>query len=102
LENIKIYELSFPKKGNTYLVKSFFNDNIEIYSTYNCKEKDFVFKPKSYDDFSIDKDTSLMNIKLFDNPKYNVYEKFDYDNDWVEDSIDNCKNYYNPDQKDSN
>ena len=102
LENIKIYELNFPKKGNTYLVKSFFNDNIEIYSKYNCVEKDFVYKIKPYDDFSIDKNTKLLNINLLNNPKYNVYEKFDYDNDWIEDSIDNCKNYYNPDQKDSN
>jgi hypothetical protein len=35
------------------------------------------------------------------NPKYNVYKKSDYDNDWVEDSLDNCKTKYNPNQKDS-
>lgn len=102
LENIKIYELNFPKKGNTFLVKSFFNENIEIYSGYNCKENDFVLNVLPYDNFPIDSNTKSLFINLIENPKYNVYEKFDFDNDWVEDGIDNCKYNYNPDQKDSN
>ena len=102
LENIKIYELNFVKKSNTILVKSFYNDDIEIYSNFNCKQKDFSTKALAYDNFSIDNNTRIINLNLENNPKYNVYTKKDLDNDWVEDSVDNCKTRYNPNQKDSN
>ncbi len=101
-ENIKVYELNFPKKSNTILVKSFYNDDIEIYSTYNCSEQNFSTSFKSYDLFSINSDTETLDIKSEQNPKYNVYTKKDYDNDWVEDSIDNCIYRYNPNQTDTN
>jgi hypothetical protein len=50
--------------------------------------------------FSINKDTKIIEIKSETNPKYNVYSKKDYDNDWIEDESDNCKYKYNPDQAD--
>lgn len=102
LENIEIYELNFPKKSDTILVKSFYNENIEIYSKFNCKNKDFNTKPLNYDLFSINTETKIIDIKSENNPKYNVYSKKDYDNDWVEDEDDNCKYRYNPDQADLN
>lgn len=101
-EIIKISELSFKKLVNRYLLKSFYDDNIEIYSNFNCVSKDFSTNFKYYNQFEIDNNTKIFDIILEKNPKYNVYDKSDIDNDWVEDSIDNCKNYYNPDQKDSN
>ncbi len=101
-ELIKIYELNFTKKSNTILVKSLYNDDIEIYSKFSCKQKDFNTKFISYDNFSIDTNTKIIDLNLENNPKYNVYTKKDLDNDWVEDSIDNCKTRYNPNQKDSN
>lgn len=102
LENIKIYELNFPKKSNTFLVKSFYNDDIEIYSKYNCKDKDFNTNALNYDSFSIDNSTKIIELNAENNPKYNVYSKKDMDNDWVEDETDNCKDRYNPNQSDIN
>ncbi|MDD2871932.1 MAG: thrombospondin type 3 repeat-containing protein [Candidatus Gracilibacteria bacterium] len=102
LENIKIYELNFQKKSDTVLVKSFYDDFIEVYSKYNCKERDFSTKALSYDEFSINKDTKTIQLDLEQNPKYNLYSFVDIDNDWVADTIDNCKDKYNPDQSDKN
>ena len=102
LENIKINELNFPKKSDTFLVKSFYNDDIEIYSSYKCRDKDFVTEALNYDNFPISKDTKIIEANIVENPKYNVYSKKDADNDWVEDENDNCKNNYNPDQSDIN
>ena len=102
LENIKIYELNFPKSSNTILVKSHYNENIEFYSGFKCKNKDFNTKAKNYDVFSINSNTKTIDVNMNKNPKYNVYSKKDFDNDWVEDEIDNCKTRYNPDQKDIN
>ena len=101
-ELIKISELNLSKNWATILIKSFYNDNIEIYSKYNCKDKNFSTTAKTYDDFSIDKNTKIIDVKMMKNPKYDVYTKKDLDNDWVEDEIDNCISRYNPDQKDSN
>lgn len=99
-ESIKIYELSFTKTLKTYLVKSFYNDDIEVYSNYNCKErKNYI--PKAYSSFEIDKETKAIELKLETNPKYNVYKENDIDNDWVSDENDNCKTRYNPNQLDS-
>lgn len=102
LENIKVYELNFPKKSDTYLIKSFYNDDIEIYSKFNCTNKDFISSPLPYEWFSINKDTKNLEIYIEKNPKYDVYTKSDLDNDWVEDEKDNCKYRYNPDQSDIN
>jgi hypothetical protein len=84
------------------LVKSFYNDDIEIYSSYNCRDKDFSTETLNYDNFPINKDTKIIEANISDNPKYNVYSKKDIDNDWVEDEEDNCKDRYNPEQSDSN
>lgn len=100
LENIKIYELNFTEKSKSILVKSFYNDNIEIYSKYNCKTKDFNTSSKNYNSLSIDKNTKIINIISEKNPKYNTFNKKDYDNDWVPDETDNCKYRYNPNQSD--
>ena len=102
LENIKIYELNFTKKSNTILIKSVYNDDVEIYSKYNCKDKYFSTKYLDYNLFTIDNNTKTIELKSEINPKYNVYTKKDYDNDWVEDNIDNCKTRYNPNQNDIN
>ncbi len=102
LKNIKIYELNFPKKSNTILVKSHYNENIEFYSNFNCKVKDFNTKAKNYDLFTINNRTKSIKVLMDKNPKYNVYSKKDNDNDWVEDNIDNCKYRYNPNQADKN
>lgn len=102
LENIKIYELNFIKKSNTILVKSMYNSDIEIYSNFDCKIKDFNTAPLNYDNFYIDSNTKIIEIKSSKNPKYNVYFKKDFDNDWVEDEVDNCKYTYNPNQADTN
>ncbi len=102
LENIKIYELNFPKKSDIFLVNSLYNDNIEVYSKYNCKDKDFNTTPMAFDKFSINKDTKTIELQIEKNPKYNVYSQTDIDNDWVADDVDNCKDRYNPDQSDIN
>lgn len=101
LENIKIHELSFYKKSNTILIKSFFDEDINIYSKNNCLDKNF-YVYNFYDDFWISKDTKVVNINIGKNPIYNVYTKKDIDKDWVEDEIDNCMNIYNSSQMDSN
>ena len=101
-EIIKIYELSFTKNSNTILLKSFYNDDIEFYSSFDCKTKDFNTKSKSYNNFEIDKNTKTIEIKSENNPKYDVFVWKDYDNDWVLDEIDNCKYRYNPNQTDTN
>lgn len=100
-EKIKIYDINFSKNTRIYLVKSFYNDDIELFANYNCTDW-LNFSAKNYNSFEIDKNTKILNIELNQNPKYNVYEKFDIDNDWVEDDLDNCKTRYNPLQEDSN
>jgi hypothetical protein len=50
LENIKIYELSFYKKSNIILIKSFFDEDINIYSKNNCLDKNF-YVYNFYNDF---------------------------------------------------
>ncbi len=100
-ELISISELNFEILNNTYLIKPFYNDDIEIYSKNNCNNN-VSTKAKQYDDFPISNDTPLLEVMLEKNPKYNVYLKSDIDNDWVEDMIDNCKTRYNPNQLDTN
>ncbi len=92
--------MAFQKKENTFLVNSHFDDAIEIYAKNNCKNSPTP-QAIQQDAFPIDENTQSINISLKNNPKYNVFKKSDRDNDWVEDEIDNCKNRYNPDQKDS-
>ncbi|MFK7779656.1 MAG: thrombospondin type 3 repeat-containing protein [Candidatus Gracilibacteria bacterium] len=101
LENIKIYELSFYKKSKTILIKSFFDDDVNIYSKNNCLEKKY-FLNKSYNDFGISKNTQIINLDIEKNPFYNVYLRKDIDKDFIEDDVDNCKTIYNPTQLDSN
>ena len=101
-EIIKINELNLINNYSTILIKSFFNENVEIYSNFNCKNKNFITNALKYENFDIDTDTKLITIKAENNPKYNVYSKKDYDNDWIEDELDNCKYRYNPNQADKN
>ena len=100
-EKIKIYELSFSNTSKNYLIKSFFNDYIEVYSWYKCKQN-YRTPSNRKVQFETDLNTKLKKIKLEKNPKFNVYTKKDKDNDWVEDDIDNCPQKYNPNQLDSN
>jgi len=102
IHNIVIRELNFPKKLNTILVKSENNSDIEFYSTFNCKNKDFSKQLKSETNFSVDINTKTIELNFEKNPEYNVFWKKDFDNDWIEDSLDNCKQIYNPFQKDKN
>jgi len=102
LENIKIFELNFPKKSNTILINSFTWQDIKLYSNYNCKNKNYSTYAKTYDKFSISSETPSIKVDLITNPEYNVFTVQDKDNDWVEDSVDNCKSIYNPFQRDIN
>lgn len=101
-EVIKVYELSFINKKNIILLKSFFNENIEVFSQFNCKQKDFRTFAWNYNDFPIDLNTQVIDIDFEENPSYNLEQKNDVDFDNVEDELDNCKYIYNPKQKDKN
>ena len=111
-ETLIIYELSFNKNISNYIIKYLNNYNdIESYSNYSCNEG-----------WSIDNNYNLLNninyenlkginIELLKNPKYTqewspnwyiIYSEKDIDNDWVSDSLDNCKTIYNPKQIDTN
>ena len=54
------FAINFPKKSNTLLVKSFVDNDIEIYSHYNCIDKRYSTYVKNYDDFSIDNNTKTI------------------------------------------
>ena len=100
-EKIKLYELSFTKKENLLIINSQFNDSIELYAENKCKNKQII-KWSNQWDFPLDNETKTFSITLKQNPKFNVFKELDQDNDWIKDSLDNCINKYNPDQKDSN
>ncbi len=101
-EKIKIYELNIKENNKTVVIKSFFNENINIYSNYKCSQKEFDDSPKKYDNFSLDNNTSTLNIELTKNSNFNPQKEIDSDNDWIVNEKDNCVNIYNPKQKDSN
>lgn len=100
-EKVLIEELSFLENETWFLFRSFFDDDINIYSWYNCNDF-FRVSPNPFNSFSTDKNTKTVNAILTKNSKYNVYVWKDIDNDWVLDQEDNCKSVYNPMQKDSN
>lgn len=100
-EIIKIRELSFKNKSKTYILKSFSNSHIEIFSDYIC-EWEKKITPNPYNEFDIDIETKNLKIPLIKNPKFDVFSWVDTDNDWIDDSQDNCLGIYNPQQKDTN
>lgn len=101
-EKIKIYELNIKENKKSILIKSFFNEDIKIYSNYKCSQKEFDDTPKPYDNFSIDNSINTINIDLTQNKNFNPQKEIDNDNDWILNEKDNCLNIYNPKQKDSN
>lgn len=99
IEKIRIEELSFIRDINTFVFISFFDSPIDFYSSYNCKDTFNVY-PNSFNNFWTNSNTKSVDVYLTKNSSYNVYVKKDVDNDWVLDSDDNCKDIYNPFQKD--
>ncbi len=100
-EKVRIYELSFLNNISEFLFMSFFDDDINVYSSYNCNDS-FRLYPNSFNGFSTDLNTKTIDLFLKRNDNYNVYVQKDSDNDWVSDKEDNCINVYNPFQKDIN
>jgi len=86
---------------NTIVIKRFYDSYVELYSGYGCSWS-FDTKPKEYSSFSFNNGTRIIDAKLSKNPKYGIYNKKDFDNDWVEDKKDNCPYRYNPLQTDTN
>ena len=100
-ESIKLRELMFTSSRKQYAFTAIDNTVLEVYNYYKCSWEEL--QPASIKkDIEISTDTPVVYATLRANPKYNTYTLFDKDNDWVEDSLDNCPNHYNPDQKDNN
>ncbi len=99
----EIREIEFLEKSwVTYLVNPLKNSKIDVYRGYDCNT-DFIkenfnnyFFLNQKAKFSIDATTKTYNINFFPNPVYNN----DVDNDTIINAEDNCKDIYNPDQKD--
>jgi hypothetical protein len=83
-------------------VKPEFYKNLEIYSNFSCKIKDFSTHFHNNVSFHVDVDTQILDGTLEKNPSFQVNKKNDIDSDGVNDDIDNCKNIFNPKQSDSN
>jgi len=98
-EKIKIEELNFITSNYTYLIKSLWN--ITAYSDNICNNN-FIDLSNNISDFNLDNNTTELDLKLINNSDLNLFKKNDLDNDWIDDSIDNCKSIYNPMQKDKN
>ena len=96
-EKIKIAELNFKTKNYQYLIKTLWK--ITTYSNNMCKNNYLNLSNNTWE-FNLDKDTKTLELELKNNPDYNIYKQKDKDNDWVEDSEDNCIDIYNPMQKD--
>lgn len=100
-ESIKIKELMFVSSRKDYSFIAEEDNVLEVYSQYSCTSK-FIPKPVASQNIPIDVNTPIIYATLSPNPKFNTYVLQDRDNDWVEDSVDNCPYHYNPDQKDNN
>lgn len=101
-EIIKVRELSFKKRSTLYLVKSISKTHIEVFSNYICPEPEWETTIISQDDFSIHLDTPKLWVQLIKNPKLHIFNGVDTDNDWIDDTTDNCLWIYNPQQEDIN
>lgn len=100
-EKIKIFELNFIEIRNVIVINSFFDNDISFFSNFNCKDKKYNDEPKSYNDFNIETNTQEIKLDFSKNPIYNPNKIKDYDNDGINDDIDNCSLVYNPDQIDT-
>jgi len=83
------------------VINSFFDNDIEFYSNYNCKDKKYNDEPKSYNNFNVEINTQEIKLDLSKNTYYNPNKIKDFDNDKIIDELDNCPLVYNPDQKDT-
>lgn len=101
-EKIKIKELNIKENNKEVIIKSFFDEEINIFSNYRCSQKEFDDTHLYYDNFSMDNKTKTIDIELKANKNFNPQKKLDNDNDWIENDKDNCINISNKDQKDSN
>jgi len=100
-EKIKINELNFIEDRKIIVINSFFDENIDFYSNYNCDDNKYTSDAKYYDNYSISTKTQIINLDLEKNPNYNVYFSKDFDKDEINDEVDNCPLIYNPEQVDS-
>jgi len=96
-EKIKISELSFISTNYQYLIKARWN--IKAYSNNICKNN-YINLYNDNSEYWIDNNTKTLKLELVKNTKLNPNKQEDDDNDWVNNSEDNCKNIYNPKQKD--
>lgn len=103
LKNTRINEIRFLKNAyTTYLVKSMKAWNIEILDNYDCQFEKIRDELTKYENlkrktiFAIDSSTPIFDISFNKNSFYNN----DFDKDWVNNDIDNCKYVANKDQKD--
>lgn len=101
-EKIKIYELNLLENKRTIVIKSFFNEDIIMFSDYSCNTKSYNDSFKPYNNFSIDNNTKELNIAFEKNNDFNAQKEIDTDKDWFIDTKDNCPLVYNPEQTDSN
>ena len=97
-EKIKISKLNFSFKNYVYLVKTI--AGIKAYSRNICMNN-YPDLSNNSSDFNLNKNTKKLNLKLIKNSEFNTFKKEDSDNDWISNLKDNCKNIYNPQQKDS-
>lgn len=99
-EKIKLYELNLSPITNSLVTKSFYNDDIEIYSQYDCVVRKYSINAKSYPKIGTDINTLKIQVPLENNPLYNPSASKDSDYDSILDTQDNCINNFNPLQKD--
>lgn len=100
-EIITFTEFSFIISKNKYLLKSLSQDEIKVFSNNSCTQSNFNSKSTT-DSFPINANTQFIDISLEENTNFSPNLQKDIDTDWVINSLDNCKNIYNPMQQDTN
>ena len=101
---LSITEITFSKKGKSvYLVNPTKAAEVHVYTQYDCSNKnsDLVFaeinKKSISANYQIDSQTRTFNPSFIENPHYDD----DFDNDDINNNLDNCPYITNSDQLDS-
>lgn len=109
-ENIKIKDIIFTKKIFSYLVNWNTWNSAKFYTNFYCSnDKDYKDLEKynndnlkAQDNFVYKTWMKTLDIQILKNISYYLDQWSDIDWDWVKDSEDNCKQDFNPTQKDTN
>ncbi|MDD3303132.1 MAG: thrombospondin type 3 repeat-containing protein, partial [Candidatus Gracilibacteria bacterium] len=110
VENVKIKDLIFKEAYYTYLIKGNSGNNVFYYSNFYCSNDKDSSDFNNYTSTNKNQDSNFFyktglkeyNLIMKKNLVYDVKKGVDTDGDLIDDEIDNCKTYYNPNQLDSN